>query len=425
MKLLSRILFVLLFFPVFCSKSFAVDLPGKIVLKTDFQIWDMYVKSLDLISDYEKNLFNSFDIKILENQSEYLAQYIHLEESEGIDLMKVKRYLKKKIAPDIYREGEDVTIDMDENGIITFDGNGLYARELDIEKAAVMIKSAIENDIRYVNLPVIRKNPTVTVLSDELKEMGITELISSGETDFSGSPRNRIHNINIGLSRFNGHIINPDDEFVFGNTLGRVGPATGFKKELVIKGSKTIPEYGGGLCQVSTTAFRGALAAGLPITKRRNHSYAVNYYTPHGLDATVYPPSVDLKFVNDSGAHILMQTLTIGNNAYWNYYGTNDNREIHMIGPYYSNWKKAPATKTEYTTNLAPGETTMLGHSVPGLNATWYRQVEYDNTDKKEDEIKESSIYTIFSKYQARPNYYLIGTSQSVNPDESDLENGY
>jgi vancomycin resistance protein YoaR len=76
--------------------------------------------------------------------------------------------------------------------------------------------------------------------------------------------------------------------------------------ELVIKKEGTVPEFGGGLCQVSSTAFRAAMNGGLPITQRRNHAYAVQYYAPQGTDATIYPGVVDLKFINDTPGDILI-----------------------------------------------------------------------------------------------------------------------
>ncbi len=309
---------------------------------------------------------------------------------------------------------------MDEEGNITFEGNGLYGRELDVEKAAIMIINAVENDIKYVNLPVIRHNPEVTILSDQLKEIGIKELVAAGESDFSGSARNRINNINVGLSKFNGHTIEPNAEFVFGEILGYVSKYAGFLPELVIKGDRTVPELGGGLCQVSTTSFRAALDGGFKITKRTNHSYAVHYYDPVGLDATVYPPSVDFKFINDTSAHILIQSFTIGKNAYYNFYGTKDNREVHLIGPYYFNYTKPPPARVEQSTKLAPGVRQVLGHAVNGLSSSWYLHVDY------KDEEKEPFLYHIFSRYQARPHFTAVGI-QKKNQIEIDvnLQNGY
>ena len=413
MKLIRFLLFVgaLALFP---TLGYAASIPTSMILKTDFRIWEINPTRLDLFSDYRKTQFAGLDIALQSSEADMASPLLAHAEMEGLDSMKIRQYLESRIAPDIYREKTDVTIDMDEEGKMIFEGTGLYGRRLDLEAATRMMEYALKNNIEYVHLPLITEDPVVTVKSEELKKMGIKELLSSGETDFSNSPYNRIVNINNGLSKFEGHIVAPGEEFVFGDTLGVVDGSTGYLKELVIKGDKTVPEYGGGLCQVSTTAYRAALAAGFPVTMRRNHSYAVSYYKPLGLDATVYPPSVDMKFLNDTPNYFVMQSFTEGSKAYYNFYGTKTNRTVHMIGPYYSSWISPPPEKTEYSSNLSPGEVLVVGHSVPGVNVSWYRYVTYNDeiveneeTGKKEN---KSFMETIFSKYQARPDYYIIGS---------------
>jgi vancomycin resistance protein YoaR len=159
-----------------------------------------------------------------------------------------------------------------------------------------------------------------------LESLGIKEEISVGETYFPGSPSTRLINVRTGAKRFNGVLLKPGDTFSFGKLLGSVGPETGYVPELVILEGHEEKQYGGGLCQVSSTAFRAALAAGLPITQRVNHSFAISYYTwPYdapGVDATIYYPSVDFKFVNDSGHYILMQTEMEGTRLKFHYFGT-------------------------------------------------------------------------------------------------------
>ena len=424
MKNLLRIISVFVFTSFFVANGYAEGLPSSLVLKTDFRIWTLNPNKMDFQSGYEKMFFEDFEISPLDENASIIDGLLEKKSVNGLDLMKIRSYLEGSVAPGISREKSDVTIDMDAEGNVIFEGNGLFGRTLDIDKAAGMIKYALENDIEYIHLPLIREEPIVNVLSEDLKTMGITSLFSSGESDFSGSPYNRIININVGLDKFSGHIIKPGGEFVFGDILGHVGPETGYKQELVIKGAETIPEYGGGLCQVSTTSFRAALDAGFPITERKNHSYAVSYYAPHGLDATVYPPSPNLRFINDSSGHILIQSFTNGHNAYYNFYGTKDDRKVVMIGPYYSGWTDAPPARTKITDTLAPGETKMVGHRVSGLVSTWYRQVVFNDKEKESDQ----SIYKIFSKYQARPDYYLVGVDNGTNvsgTSDADLENGY
>ncbi len=418
MRIVFRSLLLMGAFLVFPTLTLASDVQTSMILKTDFRIWEINPSRLNLVSDYQKTDFMGIQVAINDEDASFVSELLSHEEIEGLDSMKIRQYMETVLAPSIYREKDDITIDMDKDGNVTFDGTGLYGRELDLETATKMMEYALERGMTYVHLPLIREDPVVTVLSKELEEMGIKELVSGGETDFSYSPRNRIININNGLSKFTGHILAPGEEFVFGNILGPVDGSTGYLKELVIKGDKTVPEFGGGLCQVSTTAYRAVLAAGYPVTARRNHSYAVSYYKPLGLDATVYPPTVEMQFVNDTPNHMLIQSFTIDNKAYYNFYSTKTNRTVHMIGPYYSGWFSPPDKKIEYSDNLAPGETQVVGHAVPGANVTWYRYVTYN------DEEDTSFIETIYSKYQARPDYYIVGKEKEYEATDVASENG-
>lgn len=164
------------------------------------------------------------------------------------------------------------------------------------------------------------------VNESNLDSLGIKEQISEGETYFPGSPSTRLTNVRAGASKFNGVLLKPGETFSFGKLLGAVDASTGYVPELVILGDHEEKQYGGGLCQVSSTAFRAALAAGLPISERVNHSFAISYYTwPYaapGVDATIYYPSVDFKFVNDTGHYILMQTVMSGVDLKFMYFGT-------------------------------------------------------------------------------------------------------
>src|SRR6185369_11000366 len=109
---------------------------------------------------------------------------------------------------------------------------------------------------------------------------------------------------------------------------------------------------GGGVCQVSTTLFRAALNAGLPIVERHAHAYRVHYYeedSSPGVDATVYVPTVDLKFKNDTGHYILIQSIIDLTQPRLTFmiYGTNDGRVVNQTAPVVTNIRPAPADKYE------------------------------------------------------------------------------
>lgn len=211
-------------------------------------------------------------------------------------------------------------------------------RELNINSSIEKIVNSLNKksggDKRIIPLIVDIKRPDIR--EDNLASLGINELISEGITYFPGSPPNRLTNVRIGSSRFNRIVVAPNEVFSFGELLGPVGPEQGYTPGLVILENREEKQYGGGMCQVSSTAFRAALQAGLPILERHSHAFAVSYYTaPYGVpgvDATIYYPPVDFKFKNDTGSYILIQTLMSGTTLKFSFYGTK-NKSGRIRGP--------------------------------------------------------------------------------------------
>ena len=131
-------------------------------------------------------------------------------------------------------------------------------------------------------------------------------------------------------------LIPPGDIFSFNQTGGDITAATGYKQAYVIKEGRTVLDDGGGVCQDSTTLFRAVLNAGLPVVKRTAHAYRVGYYEqgfPPGLDATVFYPSVDFQFKNDTKHHILLQAYVSGISLTVDLYGTSDGRVTTLTTP--------------------------------------------------------------------------------------------
>lgn len=248
------------------------------------------------------------------------------------------------------RPAQDAVLEI-ENDRATAFAPDEAGQALDLAESRRQIIAALINQQPEVVLPVVLDSPKIKL--SETNALGIRELVARGQSDFSGSPRNRIHNIRVGAARFHGVIVQPDEEFSFTKYLGPVDGEHGFLPELVIKPEGTVPEFGGGLCQVSTTAFRAAFFGGLPIMARRNHSYAVKYYewiadgVPRsvGLDATIYPGAQDMKFLNDTEAPLLIATKIEGTRLYFEFYGTQDGRVVEVDGPQAYDRKPSGAVK--------------------------------------------------------------------------------
>ncbi|KKU17417.1 MAG: VanW family protein [Candidatus Azambacteria bacterium GW2011_GWA2_45_90] len=146
------------------------------------------------------------------------------------------------------------------NSRVTAFALGQDGRRLNVEKSGEEIVENLKNRRKTIVLAVQIIEPEIT--AKKADELGIKGLLGRGVSDFSGSPKNRRENIRIGAAKFHGILLKPGEEFSFNKLLGEVGPKQGYLPELVIKRNKTVPEYGGGLCQVSTTAFRAAVNSG-------------------------------------------------------------------------------------------------------------------------------------------------------------------
>lgn len=240
---------------------------------------------------------------------------------------------------------------------------------LDIVKTlAAMQYDIIESGQKESSAIVTNEQPLTDTTSTN--DMGIAELVAEASTNFKNSPTNRKFNLSYGASLLNGLLIQPGEEFSLVKALGKIDQAHGWKPELVIKGAEITPEFGGGLCQVATTLFRTALNAGLPITERHNHSLRISYYEPPvGLDATIYEPKPDLRFLNDYSTPLLIQTKVDGTNLIFSFYGTKDSRTADIPTPTVYNKVGIPATKYVEVDTLKPGEEKCQKPGHPGADA--------------------------------------------------------
>lgn len=224
--------------------------------------------------------------------------------------------------------------------------------QLDMDKGEVAMRDYLaQGDFQAtLTLPVKKTDPVVS--TDSIENLGINTLIGEGVSDFRGSPKNRVFNINTATQRFNGLLIKPGEEFSFVKNLGLVDGEHNYLPELVIKNDKTEPEFGGGICQVSTTAFRAAIYSGLKITMRQNHAYPVSYYNPQGMDSTVYIPRPDLRFMNNTPGYILIETKIEGTKLFFDFYGTSDGRSVKVIGPRITQHNSDGSMKATFTQEI-------------------------------------------------------------------------
>ncbi|MFI5265198.1 MAG: VanW family protein [Candidatus Levyibacteriota bacterium] len=283
----------------------------------------------------------------------------------------------------------------------TIDFNTLQTR---IEEEIPAIMRGDKKNFTF-QIPVKILKPVVS--TDKANNLGIIEEIGQGSSFFAHSIPGRIHNVALAASKINGVLVAPGEEFSFDKNLGDVTQYTGYQQAYIIQNGKTVLGDGGGVCQVSTTLFRAILNSGLPITDRTAHAYRVGYYeqdSPPGLDATVYFPSVDLKFKNDTGNYILIVADTDLSNLKLTFtmYGKKDGRQVTLTTPVVTNQIPAPADLYQDDPTLPVGQVKQIDFAAAGATVIFSRTV-----TKNGKPIIQDTYKSVYQPWQA---IFLRGT---------------
>jgi vancomycin resistance protein YoaR len=287
------------------------------------------------------------------------------------------------IAPSLAIEPVDARFHFDERtGRLVPISPSSPGRALDVEASVENILAAVAagQHTAPLSLSVVPPRYPDTATAEDL---GIRELVAEGDSYFIGSPAGRDHNIRLAAKKFDGLVVAPGETFSFNRYLGEVSAEAGYDEAYVTLGEQLAIEVGGGICQVSTTAFRAALRGGYPIVERWAHYHRVGYYELRGygpgLDATVYAPLVDFKFVNDRPTALLIETEVeeASHRLIFRFYSTDDGRRVEIKGPVITDETEPGPPIYQLDEKLPPGTVREWQTAQKGLTATVERWV-YD-----------------------------------------------
>ena len=308
------------------------------------------------------------------------------------------------------KEPKDALFNFENNRVVTFqpeeNGIRINSEKLigDIETRIIFWKKNPKNETVVLTDQIIK--PRVTLANSN--EFGIEELVGEGRSNYAGSIPERVHNLTLATTRFNGVLIPQGGTISFNDIVGDISAATGYKQAYVIKAGKTVLGDGGGVCQISTTLFRAALNTGLPILERTAHAYRVGYYendSKPGFDATIYGPTVDLKIKNNTPASLLIQALvdhTTGA-VIFRFYGKKDDRQVYISPGVLTDVSPPPEPKYEDDPSLKKGIVKQVDFAAWGGKANFtYRVSSASNPDLN----IEKTFYSNFRPWQA---VYLVG----------------
>lgn len=345
----------------------------------------------------------------LTRQGQELLSFLATDGRDITDRDAIQTYLEG-VAATVNRQPQDAKFEV-ADGIVKEFAPSKDGIEIEIQDSRSKIQEAIQKLVETeeksvtLDIPVVRTPPKIT--NEKVNTLGIKERIGRGESYYQHSIPNRIYNVALVSSRINSVLIAPGEEVSFNKMVGEVSAATGYRPAYIIEKGRTVLGDGGGLCQVSTTMFRAAMNAGLPILERWGHAYRVSYYeldSKPGVDATVIAPSKDFRFKNDTPGHILIQTINDPKTLHLviEIYGTSDGRvatiENHKV------WGITPPLPTIYQDDpsLPVGTIKQVDWAASGAKASF----EYKVT--RNGETLQDKTFT--TNYQPWAAVYLRGT---------------
>lgn len=165
---------------------------------------------------------------------------------------------------------------------------------------------------------------------------------------------------------------------------------------------QSVPSYGGGVCQVSSTLYNAALLADLEIVSRDCHQFCQEY-VPLGCDATVYWPYLDFQLRNNTDYPLQIVTFWYNNNVTVRILGTKtDDHYVRITSEVVSTleWE----TKYEETDELNEGQKKVKQYPITGYVVKTWRWV-YDGSGNLLRKDFEDT-----SRYDSRDKIVLVGT---------------
>lgn len=381
--------------------SNSIIIETKIVgtIPTTSQIDQTMIRAKNLIG---KSIVLSTSLDTITIDDQTLISWIDF--NNGFQVDKINLYTQN-IAKSFQKEPVDALFNFQNGKVIEFKParNGIIVNSDILSKEIVVAFNNLEKSAeKQEKLSPSFQTVEPKIKNSDVNDLGIKELLGSGTSTFKHSSATRNINIAKGISIVNRILVAPGDTFSFVKSLGEVTLEAGYKQAYIIRQGKTELDVGGGICQVSTTLFRAMLNAGLNITERKNHAYRVSYYeedSKPGFDATIFIPSPDLKFINDTKHHILIQSVLDMDNRRLTYeiYGTSDGRKVNITN--YRQWDSTPPPPDVWIDDptLPTGKVIKDEQAIRGLKTAF----DWNVTDSNGNIIHQKTFQSNFAAWAA------------------------
>ncbi|MBA2364364.1 MAG: VanW family protein [Chloroflexia bacterium] len=319
-----------------------------------------------------------------------------------LDRVEIETYLRE-LAKDIDRPGRNARLQWTEGQVQVLQQSA-PGRELDRDAAVAAIQNAALSDARVIPAPV--RDVAPGVVETNIQSLGIQEQVGAGESNFAGSPVERIENIRKASDAVTGFVVPAGEEFSFAGAVGDVSEEAGYRPELIGDNQRGLQGPWAGISQVSTTVFRAALGSGLATVQRVAAPVRVPYYeeggAQPGTDAVVTLPGENLRFQNNTTAALLVQIIVGEDEMRVELYGTKPDWEVKLAEPRVENTVEPVGTEYWGDPETESGQTRLYARARAGAEIVINRQV------RRPGQVPLEENY--YSAYEPLPSIFVRGT---------------
>lgn len=338
--------------------------------------WNVTAEEIDFAVDANALAANAYNIGRQGNIFHKLRErYIAI--NNGYDLPLAIQYDQMKLYNIIAKIAK--TIDCQpQNASIKVLGSGVtidqevLGREVDIAKVMADSTAQLATAMN-ITIPLTVTEVMPTVVASDFQD--IDGILASYTTQFNAADYNRSQNIYLAAKNINGTLIRAGSIFSFNKFVGPRLAQNGYKEAPVFIDGELVPDWGGGVCQVSTTLYNAVLLADMGIEERTPH-FSPPGYVPLGQDATVADNLLDFKFKNTSATNIYITSEVYGNQITISILGKRSNMpDIRIISEQKT---LEPGNIVKQDPNLELGNEVVESPGQKGFIVTTYR-IKYAN----------------------------------------------
>ena len=313
-----------------------------------------------------------------------------------------------KIAAEVIGDPVNATVNKEDGKSIV---SGKPGVQFDVDKAREIIGDGSKETY---TIPVTVTQPTVT--DDDLKEKLFRDTLAQTATNLDEGNTARTNNVRLAAKAINGTILNPGDEFSYNGVVGERTEARGYKPAHAYSGGKIIDEFGGGVCQPSSTLYMAVLRADLEVVERYNHSYTVSY-TPLGEDATVDYGNLDFRFRNNTNYPVKILAQQTGGQMIMTLIGTKTSDKTvktrtEVLETY------TPQTIEKVDNSMASGQSRVETTGITGYSTRTYKVITENG--------KTTEVLANTSRYDKRDKVVYVGpapkTAEAENKTETETK---